>query len=106
MTKAPDIPKVYRRRRTNLLLSPDAVDAIREHVLPLLPGVSLSDIVDSFLQAFAGGMVPVIVSLKNVPEEVRAGAAESAMAEMLGRFIMGSVRTDAPLFPPTEVDDG
>jgi hypothetical protein len=100
------LPHVKRRRRINVMLSPDAIDGVREHVLPLLPGVSLSDILDSFLLMFADSVVPVVVAAKDVPEHLRAAAAESAMAEMLGRFLINSVRTDAPGFPPLEVDDG
>jgi hypothetical protein len=102
----PTIPQVNRRRKTNLVLTGPVVDAIRNEVLPLLPGVSLSDIVDSFLAQFANAVVPVVRMAKDVPEHVRAATAESAMAEMLGRFIINSVRTDAPVFPPSEVDSG
>jgi hypothetical protein len=105
MTTSP-VPTVKRRRKTNVMLTPSAVDAVRDEILPLLPGVSLSDILDSFLLQFAGAIVPVVRMAKDVPEHVRAATAESAMAEMLGRFIINSVRTDAPVFPPSEVDSG
>lgn len=88
------------------MLSPAAVDALREHVLPLLPGVSLSDILDSFLNLFADAVVPVVVAVKDVPEHMRAAVAEKAMYEALARVLMNSARTDVPLFPPPEVDDG
>jgi hypothetical protein len=102
----PIIPQVKRRRKTNLVLNPVTVDAIRDEVLPLLPGVSLSDIVDAFLAQFAGAVVPLVRATRDVPEHVRSAAAESAMAEMLGRLIIDAVRTDLPSFTPKEVDDG
>jgi hypothetical protein len=100
------LPQVNRRRKTTIMLTPATVDALREHVLPLLPGVSLSDILDSFLKLFADAVVPMVLATKDVPEHMRAAVAEQAMYEALARVLVNAARPDPALFPPVEVDDG
>ena len=106
MTTPPTVPLVRKRRKTTVNLTGEAVDALREHVLPLLPGVSLSDILDTFLRQFAGMVVPVIRATKDAPEHLRAATAETLMAETLGRLMLSTVRTNGDASPPWEVDDG
>jgi hypothetical protein len=106
MTTAPTVPLVRKRRKTTVNLTGEAVDALREHVLPLLPGVSLSDILDSFLREFAGMVVPMVRAMKDAPEHLRAATAETLMAEALGRLVLNTVRTNGASFAPEEVDDG
>lgn len=106
MTTPPTVPMLKKRRKTTVNLTGEAVDAVRNEVLPLLPGVSLSDILDTFLRQFAGMVVPVVRATADAPEHLRSATAETLMAEALGRLVMTTVRTNGGSFPPGEVDDG
>jgi hypothetical protein len=94
------------RTRYTVKLPTKAVQQLRDVVLPLTPGISLSDLLSAFTETIAEFAVPLAKRVQEVPEQERGAAVEEALVDLFGRVAVAAMRTSQGQLEWREEDTG
>ena len=97
MAKRGAVPQHANRKNVTLRIDRD-VYAQAWRVVELMPGVSMSDVVEDFLREFGEGLLPVMLQMQGVEDRDEAlGLVQEMFAGMLGQAALAFVRDNAAI---------